>query len=158
MVIQQVHFIHVKQAAIGRGQHPRFEVALAVLNGLLDVQRAHHPILGGADRQIHKAGAVLRDRQHLAARQAITTVVAQGVDAAGVAGEGTVGHHRDLGQEIGQGARRGRLRGAALAADQHAADRVADGVQDQGALHALLADNGCEGIGSDGCHAVTPDG
>ena len=156
VVIQQIDFIHVEQAAIGRGEHPRLEMPLAMLNGLLDVQRAYHPILGGADRQIHKAGTMSCDRQHLAARQAIATVIAQGVDAAGVAGERTIGHYRDLGQEIGQRARRGRLRSAALAADQHAADRVADGVQDQGALHALLADDGGERIGSDNRHVIAP--
>ena len=95
-----------------------------------------------------------RDRQRLAARQAVAAVVAQRIEAAGIAGERAVGHHLDLGQERGQGARRGGLGGAALAADQHAADAVADGVQDQGALHALLADDGGEGIRSDDRHVM----
>ena len=156
VIVQQVDFIHVEQAAVGRGQHARLEMALAVLDGLLDVQRAHHAILGGADGQVHEAGATLRDRQRFTARQPIPAVVAQGVDAAGVAGERTVGDHLDLGQQVGQGARRGGFGGAALAADQHAADRVADGIQDQGPLHALLADDGGERIRSDNWHWVAP--
>jgi hypothetical protein len=51
-----------------------------------------------------------------------------------------------LGQQGGQGAGGGRLGGAAFAADQHAADLRVDGVQDQSAFHALLADDGGERV------------
>ena len=57
VVVEQVDLVHVEQAAIGRGQHARLEMALALLDGPLDVQRADHAVLGGADRQVHEAGA-----------------------------------------------------------------------------------------------------
>ena len=152
MIVEQVDLVDVEQAAIGRRQHARLEVALAVLDGLLDVEGADNAIFGRADRQIDEAGAAADRRQLLAGRQAVAAVVAQRIEAAGIAGERAIGHHLDLGQERGQGARRGGLGGAALAADQHPADGVADGVQDQGALHALLADDGGERIRSDRWH------
>jgi hypothetical protein len=62
----------------------------------------------------------------------------------GVAAEVAVGHHLDLRQEEGQGAGGRALGRAALAADQHAADLRVNGVEDQGALHALLADDSSE--------------
>jgi hypothetical protein len=57
VIVQQVDLIDIKQAAVGRGQHARLEVALAPLDRLLDVQRADDAVLGGADRQIDEAGA-----------------------------------------------------------------------------------------------------
>ena len=57
VIVEQVDLVHVEQAAIGRRQHARLEVALAVLDGRLDVQRADDPIFGRADRQVHEAGA-----------------------------------------------------------------------------------------------------
>ena len=57
VVVQQVDLVDIKQAAVGRGQHARLEMALAALDGLLDIQRADDAILGGADRQVDEAGA-----------------------------------------------------------------------------------------------------
>ena len=41
-----------------------------------------------------------------------------------------------------------RFSRAALAADQHPTDLGVNGVQNQGALHALLADDACKGKNS----------
>ena len=122
MVVQQVDLVDVKQAAVGRGQHARLEVALAALDRLLDVQRADHPVLGGADRQIDKAGAAVRDRQQLAARQALPALIAEGVDAVGSQPK------RQSATTAISGSRSARARAAVdlavprFAADQHAAD------------------------------------
>ena len=67
---------------------------------------------------------------------------APGVGLVGVAPEAAVSHHVDLGQEGGQGPGSSRFGGAAFPADEHAADARIHGVQDQGAAHALLADDG----------------
>ena len=115
VIVQQVDLIHVEQTAVGCGQHARLEVALAPLDRFLDVERTDDAVFGRADGQIHEAGAPLRDRQRLAARQAVAAVVAEGLETARIAGEGAIGHHLDLGQQIGQGAGRGGLGRAALA-------------------------------------------
>ena len=142
VVVEQVDLIHVQQAAVGRRQHARLEVALALLDGLLDVQRAHDAVLGGADRQVHKAGAPASDRQFLAALDALAAVVALPVRPVRIATKGAVGDHLDFGQQRSQSARRRALGRAALTADQHTADLGADGVQGQGRCHAALADDG----------------
>ena len=142
VVVQQVDLVHVQQAAVGRRQHARLEVALAALDGLLDVQRADHAVLGGADRQVDEAGAAGGHRQHFAGLDARPALVAVGRRHVGVAAEVAVGHDLDFGQQEGQGAGRRALGRAALAADQHAADLRMDGVEDERSLHALLADDG----------------
>src|SRR6202140_1103639 len=50
-----------------------------------------------------------------------------------------------LWQKAGQAADGGRLTGPLLPADEHAADRGHDGVEDQGELHGLLAHDRREG-------------
>ena len=139
MVVEQVDLVDVKQPAVGGGQHARLEAALALLNGLLDVQRADDAVLGRADRQVDEPGAPLGRRQHLAARHPVAAQVAQAVDAARLAAERAIGNDLDLGQQGGQRARRSRLRRAALAANQHAADLGGDRVQDERPLHLVLA-------------------
>ena len=65
MVVQQVDFIDVEQSPVGGCQHARLEVPLAFLDGFFDVQRADHPVFGGADRQVDKADLALLDPQVL---------------------------------------------------------------------------------------------
>ena len=49
VVVQQVDFINIKQAAVGGCQHARLEVALALLDGFLDIQGADDSVFSGAD-------------------------------------------------------------------------------------------------------------
>src|SRR6185312_1515656 len=55
--------------------------------------------------------------------------------------ERAVGHHVDLGQELGEAAHGGRLPGAAAALDQDAADRRVDRVEQERPREALLPDD-----------------
>ena len=56
VIVQQVDFVNIQQAAVGGGQHARLEVALAFLDGFLDIQRTDHAVFGGADRQVDESG------------------------------------------------------------------------------------------------------
>jgi len=152
VVIKQVDLIHVQQPAIRRSQHARLEVPLAVLDGLLDVQRAHDSVFRRADGQVDEAGAPGCHGQRLAAGQPVAAVVAEGVLAVRLAREGTVRHHLNLGQQGCQGPRGGGFGRAALAANEHPADAAADGIQDEGPLHLVLAHDGCKGIRSNSSH------
>ena len=53
MVIQQVHLVHIKQAAVGLGQQAGFKGTHALAEGLLDVNRSAETVLRGSQRQIH---------------------------------------------------------------------------------------------------------
>ena len=48
VIVQQVYFVNVENAAIGSRQHAGVELALALLNRFFDVERADHAIFGGA--------------------------------------------------------------------------------------------------------------
>ncbi len=52
MVVQEVDLVDVQHAAVRTGQQPRREGVLAVAQHTLQVQRADHPVLGGADGQL----------------------------------------------------------------------------------------------------------
>ena len=125
-------------------------MALAFLDGLFDIQRADHAVFGGRDGQVDEGDGFFFDRQRFAGGGPLAAFGAPGGGLVGVAAEAAAAHGADLGQQGRQGARGGGLGGAALAADQHAADARVNGVEDQGAPHAFLSDDGSEGI--DGGH------
>ncbi len=52
MVVQEVDLVDVQHAAVRTGQQPRREGVLTVAQHTLQVQRADHPVLGGADGQL----------------------------------------------------------------------------------------------------------
>ena len=52
VVFQQVHLVDVEEAAVGAGQQSGLERLLAARQRPLEVERADHPILRGAERQI----------------------------------------------------------------------------------------------------------
>jgi hypothetical protein len=47
MIVEQVDFVDVKQSTICSGQYAGFKMALALLNGLFDVQRTDHAVFRG---------------------------------------------------------------------------------------------------------------
>ena len=57
VVVQQVDLVDVQHAAVRAGQQARRERMLAVAQHALQIQRADHPVLGGADRQLDEADA-----------------------------------------------------------------------------------------------------
>ena len=52
VVVQQVDLVDVQHAAVRAGKQTRREGVLAVAQHPLQVQRADHPVLGGADGQL----------------------------------------------------------------------------------------------------------
>ena len=50
MVIEEIYFVNVEQAAVGGGKHTRLKVTFTLLDGLLDIQRAYHAVLRRGDR------------------------------------------------------------------------------------------------------------
>ena len=68
MVVEQIDLVDIEHAAIGRSQHAGFEVALATLDGLFDVQRADHAVFRRTDREVHEGGGQRTGRQVCLAR------------------------------------------------------------------------------------------
>ena len=130
---------------ISGGQHAGLKVALAFLNGLLDVERADDAIFGGADRQVDERGAAGGERKFAFFGGAFLALGAPGRGAIGVTAKAAVPHHAHVGQKGGQGAGGGGFGRAAFAANEHTAQARVDRVQNQGALHAFLPDDGSEG-------------
>ncbi len=151
VVVEQVDLVDVEQAAVGGGQDAGLEVALALLDGLLDVERADDAVFGGGDGQVDEGDGFFFDGQGRRRRRPSRgTRCTRRRAGRGRSRSGSPRTAWTLGQQGGQGAGGGGLGRAAFAADQHAADAGVNGVEDQGAPHALLADDGSEGV--DGGH------
>ena len=146
VVVEQVDLVHVEDVAIRLGQHAGLEAARAFLEGRLEVDGPDDAVLRGVDGQLHDAHAAGACRQGLARLEPGLAVEAERFPIARAVAEAATRHHLLVGQQPSQGAHRGGLAGAFLAADQHPADGGVDRVQDQRRLHAVLADDGAEGI------------
>jgi hypothetical protein len=146
VVVEQVDFVHVQDAAIGGSQDAGLKVALAALDGLFDVQRAHHAVFGGADRQIDERRRQGARRQRAKALEALAALVAEEVRAIRVAVKAAALDDVERRQQGSQSTRCRGLGGATFAADQHAADLRVDGVENESAFHALLSDDSGEWI------------
>ena len=51
VVIEQIDFIDIEDAAVGVGEDAGVEMTLALLDGLFDIQRADDAVFGGGDGQ-----------------------------------------------------------------------------------------------------------
>src|SRR5438309_7555626 len=146
MVVEQVDLVDIQNVAVRLRQHARLEAALAALDGGLDVDRAHHPVLRGIDRQLNDSHPPAPPGQRLTARDSVLAIGAEGLRRVRVASVGAVGNHRELRKQSSERAYRRRFPGALLAADQDAANRRMDSVQDERELHLVLADDRAERI------------
>jgi hypothetical protein len=90
VVVQQVDFVDVEQAAVGSGQDAGLEVPLAFLDGFFDVEGADDPVFSSGDRQVDKGRGAQLDRQRITAGDALAAVGAPGVGPVGVAAEAAV--------------------------------------------------------------------
>jgi hypothetical protein len=138
VVIQQIDLVHVQDAPVGCGENARLEAPLALLDGALDIQRAHDTVLRRADGEVHEAGTPACPRQCLSCLTSLEALGAPRRWLIGVTAKGAIGDHFDLGQQRGQRTGSGRFCRAALAPDEHTADLGMNGIQYQSAFHALL--------------------
>ena len=58
VILQQVDLVHVEDISIGLGQQAGLKGADALLQRPLQIQGAHHPVLGGAYGELHHSAAV----------------------------------------------------------------------------------------------------
>ena len=145
VVVEQVDFIDVEEAAVGGGEHARFVTALAFLDGPFDVERANHPVFRGGNRQVDERGAAFFHRQGFSAGGPLTAFGAPGGRPVRIADEAASGDGANLRKQGGQGPCRGGFGRAAFAADEHPADAWVNGIKQERALHAFLAGDCGEG-------------
>ena len=142
MVLQQVGLVDVEEAPVGTGQQPGLERLLTLGQRPLEVECAHDPVLGGAQRQIdhrHRRLDAL-DRAGPTPRRAVGRAsVGIGKRIAVVAASR---HHLHRRQQGRQRTYRGGFAGAPVAEHEHPADRVIDGRDQQRLLHLFLGDDG----------------
>ena len=147
VVIEQVNFVDVEDAAVGGGEDARLEMAFAALDGFLDVQRADDTIFGGADGQVHERRGAVFGRELAGLGEPLLAFVAEQVGPIRIAAEAAALYDLDVREQRSQRACGGGFGGAAFAADEYAADLGIDRVQNKGAFHPFLADDGGKRIG-----------
>jgi hypothetical protein len=70
VVVEEVHLVHVQDAAVGGSHEPRLEPAFTVLERVLHVECADKPVLGRGDRELYhprapgRAGKLSLGRAH----------------------------------------------------------------------------------------------
>ena len=146
MVVEQVDLVDVEDVAVRLGQHAGLEAPLAGAQRGLDVDRADDTVLGGVDRQLDHPHASLVVRQCAGRAQLFPAVRAERVPVGWVAPEVAALDDVVLGKKPCQAADGGRLSSALLPANEHAANRGHDRVEDQGQLHRFLADDRRKGV------------
>ena len=147
MVFEEIHLIYIEEAPVRLGQEPRLEGANALRERTLQVQRPHHPVLGGAQREIHH-----RHGSHLAGVPlSAGALLALPVHPLRVTSIATVGHGLDVRQKGGKPPHRRGLSGPTVAQDQHAAHGRIHRHDPESELHLVLPDEGGEWVGCRHC-------
>ncbi len=141
MIVQQVDLVDVQQprsaAASTPGSKWRSPRWIAFSMSSVPTTRSSVALTGRLTKLVRRVDT----GSSSPASTTRAALVAVGGRHVGIAAKVTVGHGADFGQQEGQGTGGGTFSRAALAADQHAADLRMDGIEDERALHALLADD-----------------
>ena len=145
VIVEEVDLVDVEDVAVGVSEDTRLEAALPLLDGALDVESAHDPVLGRVDGELDHPHRAADPEEVLPGKLAGAALVAEQVSTPRAAGEAAALDHLDLREQPGESAHGGGLGGAALAPDQNATDGRVDGVEDERRLHRLLAHQRGEG-------------
>ena len=137
VILQQVDLVHVEDISIGLGQQAGLKGADALLQRPLQIQGAHHPVLGGAYGELHHSAAVGNG----AAGRAGPALVAQRLTIH-PAVEGAPLRHLHLVHQLCQTAHRRGLGRSFLPLDQHAAQAGLHQVEQQRGFQLFLPHQG----------------
>ena len=96
MVVEQIDFVDVQQAAIGGSQYAGFKFPLTFLDRAFNIQRPNNPVFRGADGQIDESRTANRCFQNTIS-VANAAVITPLVGASRGAAKTTVGDHLYLG-------------------------------------------------------------
>ena len=128
VVIEQVNFVDIQQTAVGSRQNTRLKTAHTLLDGFLDIQGAHHAVLGSGNRQVHEWCGFGYRHQFFTFFSAFTALGAPGGRFVGIAPKPAVVHHFHVGQQGRQCPGSRGFGRAAFPADEHTPDARINGV------------------------------
>jgi hypothetical protein len=146
MIVEQINFVDVEEAAIGAGQQSGLECLHSFNERALDVQGSAHPIFGCPKWEIDNRNRAAHTVQLTVARQLDGAVLAQLVHSIGVAAVVAALNFVDWGKQIGQRANGGRLPRSAMTHNNDATDVRVNDAQQQREFHLLLTDDPRERI------------
>jgi hypothetical protein len=146
VIIEQIHFVDVEEAAIGARQQSGFERLHSLNQRALDIERPAHPILRCSKWQIDNRNRATHTVQLAVARQFGGAVFAQLVHSIGVAAVRAALNLPDWRKQIGQCANGGRLTRPAMTHNDDTTDVRVNDAQQQREFHLLLADDPRERI------------
>ena len=144
MIVEQVHLIHIQQAAVGLGQQARLKGPNPLTERFFDVDRAAQAIFRGPQGEIHHGHLAFLGGELLSLLVPEAHLAALEVGVRGGAVVGVAGHHVDLGEQVGEGSNRGGFARAPVSHDHHPANARIDHVEQKGQLHLLLPHDGSE--------------
>src|SRR5581483_10312705 len=139
-------------AAVRRREQARLEDALALADGVLEVEGADQAVLRRANWQLDQRHTPRLDTRRVVARRALGTGIGR------IAAVRTADDHFDLRQQPRERPHRGGLRGPLLSADQHSADARIDRVQRERLLQPRLTDQRGEREHGTRAHGRAPAG
>jgi hypothetical protein len=168
MVVEQIDLVHVQDASVGLGKETWLKRLDTLSKSLLDIDSSANPVLSGTKGEIDHGnlhmvqscdGSVRQGERvrwgmfHLHGAHGEVLSLLEPLPDLGrhelrvirVAVEGILGHHPHLREEVSKGSDRGGLSSATVSHNHDASDLGVDNVEDEGELHLLLADDGCEG-------------
>ena len=105
VVVEQIDFVDVEEAAVGLGEQTRLEPALALSDGGLQIERPHDPVLGRGHGQVDHAHLAALSGQRLTFGNAGRALVTQ--RACRVAEVRALGYTLNLREERGEAAHGG---------------------------------------------------
>jgi len=105
VIIQQVDFVNIQQSTIGSRQHTRFKSTHTFLDGFFDVQRPHHAVFCGGNRQVYEGCGAGDGFQLFTGMRAFTAFCAPRPGFFRVAAKAAFIHNLYVGQQGCQGAR-----------------------------------------------------
>jgi hypothetical protein len=157
MVVEQVHLIDVEQPAVRGGEQPRAHGRHPVRERAVEVEGTCHPVLRGADGQLHQPGRT-GDPVARVGGMRVRPVGAVRLGGRRVAGKTASGDDVDRRQQGGQRPDRRRFGGPLLASDEHAAQARRNGGELQREKQVAGADHGGQRVGHGGSSLYRPAG
>ncbi len=144
VVVEQVDLIDIEDAPVDRREDTRIDGHHSFTDRPLHVDGAHHPVFGRPEREIDDADpALLYVKVHTRDRS-FGTGAAHATEACRIATIRAAPDHINLGEHVGKRPDRSGFCSSFLTADEYSADTRVDGIEQECALHRLLADDSGE--------------
>ena len=141
MIVEEVHLIHIEQAAVGLGQEAWFKGPHALAEGFFNINRSAESIFCGAEGKVHHRHLPRFCGHAFVADQPFAHLAALQVWVCSGAVVGVSSHDINVGEKVRQRTDRGGFSRPTVAHDHHAADAWVDHVEEKRQLHLLLTDH-----------------